>query len=636
MSVIQTKLIAGNRYVNTAIEYQSDEIKLKFGFNRNLLGEVKAMTGARWNPEGKFWTVSNNDHNHTALHYLMGEDVFARYNLPLESIATERPLREHQLEMLSHGLTRQYAIWAVEMGCGKTLSAIELMERSNTKDWWYVAPKSALASVELEFEKWDFTLNPRMMTYEGLKKIINKWKDGDVAPQGVVYDESSRIKNHSAQRSQAAKQLADGIRSDWGDSGFVLLMSGSPAPKSPVDWWHQAEVAFPGFIKEGTEKKLKTRLAIIQGRDNGLGQKYPHLIGWKDTEGKCGICGKMEDAVVHNEEQFMLMGSDDPYDEEHVYTPCINEVEHLYERLEGLVLVKNKKDCLDLPDKQYQIIRVEPDAKTWRLAKFIINNSKRAIEAMCKLRELSDGFQYSKEELEGEYITCPTCKGEGGVDSRVSPETNEADTICEREDDNIRVQCPKCGGVGNVPKMVRSTVRTRTPKDDALLDLLDQHEDIGRIVISAGFKATIDGICELVKKEGWNYINISGGACRASFDTNYSLKQAQSDFQRIGKFGDLEKIAIVMQPKSGGMGLTLTESPSMVYYSNDFDAEARIQSEDRIHRMGMDENRGATIYDIVHLPTDELVIENLQAKRSLQSMNMGEFQERANAKIMGQ
>lgn len=71
------------------------------------------------------------------------------------------------------------------------------------------------------------------------------------------------------------------------------------------------------------------------------------------------------------------------------------------------------------------------------------------------------------------------------------------------------------------------------------------------------------------------------------------------------------------------MGLTLTASPSIVYFSNDFNAESRIQSEDRIHRPGMDVNRGATIYDLIHLPTDRTVLENLKAKRVLQDMTLG-------------
>jgi hypothetical protein len=51
-----------------------------------------------------------------------------------------------------------------------------------------------------------------------------------------------------------------------------------------------------------------------------------------------------------------------------------------------------------------------------------------------------------------------------------------------------------------------------------------------------------------------------------------------------------------------------------------------MQAEDRIHRIGMDKNRGALIIDLIHLPTDQLVLDNLKKKKALQSMTMGELE----------
>ena len=72
------------------------------------------------------------------------------------------------------------------------------------------------------------------------------------------------------------------------------------------------------------------------------------------------------------------------------------------------------------------------------------------------------------------------------------------------------------------------------------------------------------------------------------------------------------------------MGLTLVTSPSIVFWSNDFNGESRMQAEDRIHRPGC---RGANIYDLVHLPEDEIVIENLKRKRNLQDMTLGRLRD---------
>lgn len=70
------------------------------------------------------------------------------------------------------------------------------------------------------------------------------------------------------------------------------------------------------------------------------------------------------------------------------------------------------------------------------------------------------------------------------------------------------------------------------------------------------------------------------------------------------------------------MGLTLTASKFICYYSNDYNAESRQQSEDRIHRAGMDTNVAPTIIDLIHLPTDLMVLENLRNKKDLQHMTL--------------
>jgi hypothetical protein len=78
------------------------------------------------------------------------------------------------------------------------------------------------------------------------------------------------------------------------------------------------------------------------------------------------------------------------------------------------------------------------------------------------------------------------------------------------------------------------------------------------------------------------------------------------------------------------MALTLTASPTEVFYSNSFKGEARSQAEDRFHRTGMDVNRAARIIDIYCLSTDKLVHENLKKKKRLQDVSMGELQEAIN------
>jgi len=88
----------------------------------------------------------------------------------------------------------------------------------------------------------------------------------------------------------------------------------------------------------------------------------------------------------------------------------------------------------------------------------------------------------------------------------------------------------------------------------------------------------------------------------------------------------IPRLCFVGHPQAGGMALTLTASPTELFYSNCFNGEARMQAEDRFHRAGMDVNRGARIIDLIHLPSDKLVLENLKKKKRLQDLTMGELE----------
>jgi len=485
--------------------------------------------------------------------------------------------------------------------CGKTLSAIEAMEQSGVYDWWWVGPKSALASVEREFKKWGLKIQPKIMTYDRLRIDIERWEKGAPAPQGVIFDESSRLKSSLSKRTKAAQHLADSIRNEWGWDGFVVLMSGTPSPKSPVDWFSQAEICYPGFIREGTVKAFERRLAIFE-KQEGFGQgPIWTRVTWKDDENKCGVCGQYEEHENHQDDIF---GGDT-----HQFKPSKNEVSYLYERLKGLVLPLSKKDCLDIPEKNYREIVLEPSPTIKRVAKALANSAESTIQGLTWLRELSDGFQY-KETQRG-VVTCPVCYGEGK---------------CKQWDGGEKVlqECACCDGSGVAPNMVRETKEIKTPKDTAVRDLLEENEDQGRILIFAGFQGSIDRIVNICHKQQWNVVKVDGRGWKVLPCDDTKTKVKPLDYWADM---DINRVAFVAHPTSGGMGLTLTEARTAVFYSNDFNPESRSQAEDRIHRPGIDENRGATIIDLFHLGTDRKVRDVLIDNRRLETMTLGEMRE---------
>jgi len=608
---------------------EGGRLYLSFKFSRYLISEIKSMDGARWHgyedPPRKIWSIKDSGRNHFQLDYLTGGNPYARYDKELVTVISKRPLYSQQFEMEAHVLTRRHCIIAGEMGTCKTLAIIEIMEKIKIQDWWYIAPRSALRGVEYDYKKWNAQIIPEFMTYERMRKRMDEWQPGTLAPQGVIFDESSKIKTATAKRSEAALTLAEGIREDWGDKGYIVLMTGTPAPKSPADWWHQCEVACPGFLKEGNWHKFQRRLAVIEDRENQTtGGIYPHLVAWRDSELRCEKCGLYEDDEKHN---FDNCG----FDWYHEFKEGVNEVALLHKRMKGLVYVVFKKDCMDLPDKIYEKIIMEPSTEMLRAAQLIAKRVPRTASALILLRELSDGFQYIEEEIG--YEICPQCKGKKHIKIQIPVEEDFDFTITTDIDKplpmkSITVICDNCGGTGESIKTKRKADYVVCPKEDQLRDDLDANSDIGRIVIYGGFTGTIERIINFCHRQGWATIRVDGVKAGEFRGADGSVIRGENYVEVfLDKLEEYKKVAFIAQPGAGGMGLTLTSASQIIFYSNDFNGESRTQAEDRIHRPGMDYQRGAKITDYFHLPTDKLVFDNLKAKRELETVSMGQIRE---------
>ena len=79
----------------------------------------------------------------------------------------------------------------------------------------------------------------------------------------------------------------------------------------------------------------------------------------------------------------------------------------------------------------------------------------------------------------------------------------------------------------------------------------------------------------------------------------------------------------VGQPRTGGYGITLTAANTVIYYSNSYDLEIRLQSEDRAHRIG--QRHPVTYIDLVSPDTiDEKILDALRSKINLAGQVLGE------------
>jgi len=613
--------------VPVTIEENGNRLYFTFPFNRELMAEIKAMKGAKWhgyddvNPR-KVWSVTNCLRNRFQLSYLAGQNPYQFYDLELSDIDPNRPeVAKHQREFIAHLLQRKRCVLAARMGTGKTLAAIEAMEKSGFIDFAWIGPRSALAAVRLEFKKWKSPLKPLFYTYETMRNMMQKG-EFHIPHGGVIFDEAQKIKNATSQRSVAAANLVEAIISN-NPEAYIVLMSGTPAPKSPVDWWHICEVACPGFLREGDVNKFKNRLALIEEKQSITGGVYPGFITWFDDENKCKVCGRLPADHDGLYEDLTNVGG-------HKYERSVNEVKLLYKRMGGLVLVKFKEDCLGLPDMQYRKITLKPSQSLLRAAKLIKETAPRAVTAMMMQRELSDGFQY-EDKVDGK-TKCPRCFGNKTALEWFDPEHPDEYPTQEAMESGRCIQreepCPKCKGTGEVDRIVRGVVEIPCPKEQVFTDLLEEHDDIGRFVTYAGFQASVDRLVKAALKFGWETIRADGRGW-AYYTDNGPV--AMSPEQMLEAFQDVKsnnnKLVFIGQAGAAGLGITLTASPSVFFYSNSFNNEDRTQAKDRIHRMGMDENRGATCIDVVHLPIDQYIIDNLDKKTELEEITMGRFKE---------
>ena len=150
------------------------------------------------------------------------------------------------------------------------------------------------------------------------------------------------------------------------------------------------------------------------------------------------------------------------------------------------------------------------------------------------------------------------------------------------------------------------------PKMDELLNILEQIE--GKAIIWANYIYNIESITsKLIELYGKNsVVNIYG-------DVNaIKRKEAVHRFQN-----DPECRFFVGNPSTGGFGLTLTAASYVIYFSNNYNYEIRIQSEDRAHRIG--QNKNVTYIDIVAKDSvDFHIMKALQNKLQISNKTLGE------------
>ena len=226
-----------------------------------------------------------------------------------------------------------------------------------------------------------------------------------------------------------------------------------------------------------------------------------------------------------------------------------------------------KEDCLDLPEKVYIQREVE------------LSDEQRQIYSTMKSAALA--------QLKGKMATAPHVLTQ-----------------------LMRLHQITCGHLKNDDDTITEIKNNRMSE---LLDVLDEVE--GKVIIWANYVYDIRQIVKAIsKKHGEDSIVQYYGAIPA--DVRQKNIEMFQDPKSDSRF-------FVGNPQTGGYGITLTAANNVIYYSNGYDLEKRLQSEDRAHRIG--QKKSVTYVDFITPKTvDEKIVKALRKKMNIATEIMGE------------
>jgi len=218
-----------------------------------------------------------------------------------------------------------------------------------------------------------------------------------------------------------------------------------------------------------------------------------------------------------------------------------------------------KKDCLDLPDKLYQKIVVK----------------------------MASGQQKLYDQMKDECLAL--------IDGNLITATNVLTKI-------IRLQQVCCGFIKDDEGDILQV------DDGKLIVLMQTLEAIeGKVVIFCNFKHNVYRIIHELKEK-------YGHGCVVDYTGD-----TKDRIEHIRMFQEEPEVKYFVCTSAAEKGVTLHSASTMIYYSNNYKLESRLQSEDRIHRIGQPET--CNYIDLIMKDTiDEGVLKALTKKEHVAKM----------------
>jgi len=227
-----------------------------------------------------------------------------------------------------------------------------------------------------------------------------------------------------------------------------------------------------------------------------------------------------------------------------------------------------KKDCLDLPEKIYKNVWFDLTPAQRRIynevkeeSKLVLNGEASIVNRLAALGKLS--------QITSGYF--------------LHPEASEP----------VRIE-------GESPKLALLKERVEA--------IVEEGESV---IIWARYHVELEDIERACKEIGVPSVQYHGGV------------KKDERVAAIQKFESGEVKVFIGQQQAGGTGITLIKASNVIYYSNTFSLEDRLQSEDRAHRIGQTKN--VVYYNILAKDTiDFAIMKALESKQDIAQIIMGD------------
>lgn len=369
----------------------------------------------------------------------------------------------------------------------------------------------------------------------------------------LVVDESTKIKNHKAKRTKKILELSKQVK-------YRRILTGTPITQSPLDLYSQFEFLDASILGHKSFYTFQNR--YCEQNNGALRRSLCAMLG---TEKGSKLYNMRREKYISANDIRKIVGNSDPrvtqilsmVHKTPMFVTGYKNSEELHNKIKPFSSRVLKKDCLDLPEKIYIEELVDMTQEQKRIYKDMEKNFRAEIEA--------------------------------NVEMSVSNILNLG----------MRLQQITGGFAKN--DFSESYTFIGSHKIDRLKEIIEDTD--AKIIVWSRFVNEIETLSKELTE--YNPVLYYGGK------TSDEKAEAIELFTKDSK----HRIFIGNQA-SGGTGINLVEASVVVYYSNTFSLEDRLQSEDRAHRIGQKNN--VTYIDLVCKDSiDTKVKKALLSKKSI-------------------